>query len=248
MLKTLICDDEQPALELLADMLGHIETVDLVGTYQSAEDAVLAINAGGIDLAFFDVEMPELSGVDAVAQITVEPKPLLIFATAHPEYAVDAFGIDAIDFVLKPFDESRIEKSVQKAVRMLMLIHSASEAANQLDPKPESDDVSDVLKVVDGGSVYFVTLKDIIWIEAAGDYSVIHRRDKELAVRRAISSLEAELDAESFIRIHRSHIVSKEHVSSIRRMAKGDAEIELSNGVTVRSSRSYSEKVEQLTS
>ena len=248
MLKTIICDDEQPALDFLSDMLSQSGQIDLVGMFKSAEDALTQINAGGVDLAFFDVEMPELSGVDAVSKITIEPKPLLVFATAHPEYAVEAFGIDAMDFVLKPFDEQRIAKSVEKAARMLTLIQSSSEAANQLEQKVAGEDVSDVLKIVDGGTVYFVPLKDIIWIEAAGDYSVIHRADKELAVRRTISSLEAELSPVGFFRVHRSHIVSKDHVLSLRRMAKGEAEIELSNKLTVRSSRSYSEKVEALTS
>ena len=248
MLRTVICDDEQPALDLLGDLLVQTGDVELLGAYQNAADALGVINNGGVDLAFFDVEMPELSGVEAASEITAEPKPLLVFATAHPEYAVDAFGIDAIDFVLKPFDSERIAKSVQKAERMLALIKASGDATDQLASKTEAGDTSDVLKINDGGSIYFVPLNEIIWIEAAGDYSVIHRLEKELAVRRTISSLETELAESGFFRVHRSHIIAKEHVSSVRRLAKGEAEFSLSNGITVRSSRSYGEKVSALTS
>lgn len=247
MLKTIICDDEVPALELLGDMLRITNEVDLLGSYQSASEAITAINHGGVDLAFFDIEMPELAGVEAVAAIKVDPKPLVIFATAHPEYAVDAFGIDAIDFVLKPFDEDRIAKAVGKATRMVSLIRASGEVSDQMISEATHSDVEDVLKVQDGPSVYFVPFKDIIWIEAAGDYSVIHRLDRELAVRKTISSLESDLSGAGFCRIHRSHIVSIEHVSSVKRMAKGEAEIKMTNGVVVRSSRSYSHIVEALT-
>ena len=230
MLKTVICDDEPPALEFLADMLNEIRDVDLVGAFLSASEALAAINAGGIDIAFFDVEMPELSGVEAVTRITVEPKPLLIFATAHPEYAVDAFGIDAIDFFLKPFDEARLAKAIEKASRMHALIRSSNEHA--VEPV-ESGERKDVLKVRDGGSFHFIPLSAIIWIEAAGDYSVIHHDGRELAIRKTLSSLEEELDDRRFCRVHRSSIVSKDHVASVKRLAKGEAEISLDNGVIV---------------
>jgi len=243
MLKTIICDDEPPALDLLADMLSENSEIDLVGTFLSAAEALTSINAGGIDLAFFDVEMPELSGVEAVTKITVDPKPLLIFATAHPEYAVDAFGIDAIDFVLKPFDEPRIAKAIQKASRMLALIHSANEHA---DEPLESGERKGVLKVKDGGSFHFVPLETILWIEAAGDYSVIHHNGRELAIRKTLSSLQEELDGRQFCRVHRSSIVSKSHVASVKRLAKGETEISLDNGVVVKSSRSYSDAVASL--
>lgn len=226
-------------------MLRENGEIELVGAYLSATEALAAINSGGVDLAFFDVEMPELTGVQAAAGISFDPKPLLIFATAHPEYAVEAFGIDAIDFVLKPFDQARITKAIQKASRMLALIRSADQDAGE---PIESGERKNVLKVKDGGSYHFVPLEDILWIEAAGDYSVIHRAGRELAIRQTISSLGAALDGGQFFRVHRSHIVSKRHVVSVKRLAKGEAEISLTNGVIIKSSRSYADAVRSLTS
>ena len=122
MLKTIVCDDEAPAVELMEGMLRDTGQVAIEGTYLSVREAIDRINQGGIDLAVLDIEMPELSGVEASTQITADPKPLIVFATAHPEYAVEAFGIDAIDYILKPFDQVRVEKAVEKAARMHRLI------------------------------------------------------------------------------------------------------------------------------
>jgi len=125
MLRTIVCDDEAPALELIEGMLRDTGEVAIEGAYLSVLDAIERINAGGIDLAVLDVEMPILSGVEASEQITVDPKPLIVFATAHPEYAVEAFGLDAIDYVLKPFDRHRIAKAVEKAIRFRQLIEQS---------------------------------------------------------------------------------------------------------------------------
>ena len=239
MLRAIICDDEQPAIDLIADFLEQSDQVELVAKCQSAAEALTVIERGGVDLVFFDVEMPELTGVAAAAQIGVEPKPLLVFVTAHPEYAVEAFGIDAIDYVLKPIRRDRLLKSVDKAVRMTRLIQESRERTEpdeQLNYPQESDDV---IKIQDAGSFHFLSLKDILWIEAAGDYSLLHKTGAEIAVRRTISSLEGELPSNRFLRIHRSAIISVDHISEIRRLAKGEAEIKMGAGAWVKSSRSY---------
>jgi len=247
MLKTIICDDEPPALELLADLLEQTSRVEIVGAYQSAEDAVSAINSGCIQLAFFDIEMPELNGVEAVSAITVDPKPLLVFATAHSEYAVEAFGIDAIDFVLKPFDEKRIAQSVKKAERMLGLIDRSMGVKGKNNAQIDSPTGSDVVKIRDGSSYYFISTKDIIWIEAAGDYSLIHSLGSELAVRQTISALEKDLKNFGFLRVHRSAIVAINHISSVKRLAKGEAHISMADNTIIKSSRSYRDQIEELT-
>lgn len=239
MLRAIVCDDEQPAIDLVSDFLEQSDQVNLVARCRSAVDALAIIDRGDIDLVFFDVEMPELTGVAAAAQISVEPKPLLVFVTAHPEYAVEAFGIDAIDYVLKPVRRDRLFKAVEKAVRMTRLIEESRNRtvpAKHLDYPSETDDV---IKIQDAGSFHFLPLKDILWIEAAGDYSLLHNTGTEIAVRRTITSLETELPSNRFLRIHRSAIISVDHISEIRRLAKGEAELKMGADAWVKSSRSY---------
>ena len=246
MLKTVVCDDERPALDLMSEMLLATGAVDVVAACQSIEDALEVINGQTVDLAVFDIEMPGLSGVEAYRLITAEPKPLLVFATAHPEYAVEAFGIDAIDYILKPFDADRVQKAVEKARRLRTLI-SETEAAipkEEIDPLP--GDPVGVLKVRDSGRVHFIAHRDVIWIEAAGDYSLIHTSEREAAIRVPIKVLEARLPPDLFVRVHRSAIVSTAHIHEIQTLPKGEAQITLTNDVVVKASRSFRDAVEGL--
>ena len=245
MLRTIVCDDEAPALELIEGMLRDTGEVAIEGAYLSVLDAIERINAGGIDLAVLDVEMPILTGVEASEQITVDPKPLIVFATAHPEYAVEAFGLDAIDYVLKPFDRHRIAKAVEKAIRFRQLIEQ-SEQEVQGEGDDNRADPPAMLRIKDSGRYYFMPHHDVLWIEAAGDYSLLHTQDKEAAIRRTIKSLETDLPADRFVRIHRSSIVSIEHIREIQMLHKGEAQILLTDGTIVRTSRSYRDVIQKL--
>lgn len=246
MLKTLVCDDERPALDLICGVLREAGEVELVAACLSGRDAIELINRGGIDLAFFDVEMPELTGVDATRQIRVDPKPLIVFVTAHPDYAVDAFGCDAIDYVLKPVDPVRLLKSVEKAQRMHRLIQETLSATPSTLAAAAPVDGVEALRINDAGRFYIIAHTEITWIEAAGDYSLVHLRDSELAIRRTLTSLEEELPSPRFRRVHRSALVSSAHIVEIRRLAKGEAEILLSSGALVKASRSYRDVVSAL--
>jgi len=246
MLKTVLCDDELPALELMSSMLIETGDVDLVAACQSVREALDVINRGGIDLIVFDIEMPELSGVDAYSKITVEPRPLVIFATAHPEYAVEAFGIDAIDYILKPLDAERVKKSVEKAARLRRLVLERAGGAPLAASQSPPDDLAGVLKIKDAGKFYFMPHKDIIWVEAAGDYSILHMAGKDITIRVTIKMLETELPLALFARVHRSAIISKAHIQEIDFLPKGEAQIALSQGYSVRTSRSYRDVVQSL--
>lgn len=242
LLKTIVCDDEAPALELMEAMLHETGLVSVEGAFRSVRDAIDRINSGGIELAVLDIEMPELSGVDVSAHITADPKPLLVFATAHPEYAVEAFGIDAIDYILKPFDNQRVHRAVEKAVRLRRLISENEWETDASAPQ----DRPDMLRIGDAGRFYFIPASDVVWIEAAGDYSLLHTANREAAIRRAIKSLETELPAGKFVRVHRSVIVAVAHIREIRMLQKGEALITLTNDVSVRTSRTYRDAVQAL--
>ncbi|MFN7054049.1 LytR/AlgR family response regulator transcription factor [Hyphomonas sp.] len=239
MLKTVVCDDERPALELMSELLVESGYVEIVAACLTPLEAIANINAGGIDLAVMDVEMPGMSGVDAFSQITVSPKPLLLFATAHPEYAVEAFGIDAIDYILKPFDRHRVHKAVERALRFHRLI-AESEREDEADPASARDaGPQAALRIRDGGRIFVIPYAEVIWIEAAGDYSLIHSTGREAVIRKTISSLESELPAERFVRVHRSAIICRDHVKEVRLLTKGEAILTLTGDATVRSSRSF---------
>ena len=246
MLNTVVCDDELPALDLLTGLLTETGAVSIAGACHSIHDALEIINRGGVDLVVFDIEMPELSGVDAYSKITVAPRPLVIFATAHPEYAVEAFGVEAIDYILKPLTLERVEKAVEKAERLHGLIKAREDGGLVQVPSTAPEDGAGVLKIKDAGKFYFVPHSDILWIEAAGDYSLVHMEAREITIRAPIKSLEAELPAMNFARVHRSAIISTAHIREIIMLPKGEAQICLASGAKVRASRSYSDVVRNL--
>jgi two-component system LytT family response regulator len=245
-LNTIICDDEGLARKLIVGMLAGIAEIKIVGEYSDAADALKAIEAGGIDLVFMDVEMPKMSGVDAASRIQIDPKPLIIFTTAHPEYAVDAFGIDAIDYVMKPFNRARLRKAITKAMRLNRLIQDQSVITGTEDGPSETRAVDNRINLQDGAMSHFFEISEIVWIEAAGDYSVIHKTGGEVVLRRTLSSLIETLPQTHFARVHRSSIVALGHIQHIQRRAKGEAELTLDNGTQIRASRSYRDTISQI--
>lgn len=247
MLKTVVCDDELPALELMTELLKETGSVDIVAACQSVHEALEIINKGGIDLVVLDVEMPDLGGVDAAERITVDPKPLLVFATAHAEYAIEAFGVDAIDYIMKPFEPVRVARAVEKAERLGALIASSEGGAVRDRPDTQPQDRSGMLKVKDSGHVYFIPYEDVFWIEAAGDYSLIHTPAREYALRKTLRALEDQLPDDIFVRVHRSTIISARHVREVRLLAKGEALVTLTNDASLKVSRSYRDAVRKLT-
>ena len=248
MLKTVVCDDELPALELLSSLLMETGSVYIAASCQSTQGALDIINRGGVDLVVFDIEMADLSGVEAYNRITASPRPLVIFATAHPEYAVEAFGVEAIDYILKPLTSGRVASAVAKAARLHSLIVEREGGALVQASGTKPEDRGGVLRIRDAGKCYFVPHDDIVWVEAAGDYSLLHMKDRELTIRVPIKVLEADLPAIPFVRVHRSAIISTTYIREIKLLPKGEAEIELVGGGHVRSSRSYREVVKRLAS
>ena len=245
-MKTVVCDDELPALELATGMLERTGFVEVVASCSSVSQALERVAQGGVDLLVLDIEMPELSGVDAAISIEIDPKPLLIFATAHPEYAAEAFGIDAIDYLLKPLDPVRVQHAAEKAVRFHELIHRSAAETGYESPPHELEPRADELRIQDGNRFHVIPFRDIVWIEAAGDYSLIHQERSEVAVRRSLTSLELALPEEDFLRIHRSTMISRNHLRQVRRLAKGEAELILTGDVKVKSSRSHKDEIDAL--
>ena len=199
--KCLIVDDEPPAIKVLKSYAETLEYLEIIGTCNNAFQAIDMLNNERADLLFLDINMPKLLGTQLLR--TIKDPPKVIFTTAHKDYAVDAFELDAIDYLLKPVSFERFLKAVNKCC--------------QVNPA-ESDPV-----VNDPGFLYFradrkmmkVFLDDITFIESFRDYIVIHRQDETtLKVKYAISSVESMLPPNLFLRIHRSYIVARKKVTA----------------------------------
>jgi DNA-binding LytR/AlgR family response regulator len=209
--KCLVVDDEPPALKVIEKYIGLAESLELAGSCSNALEAMKFLKSEPVDLVFLDIQMPKLSGTSFLK--TLQHPPKVIFTTAYKEYATEAFDLDAVDYLLKPVSLERFLKAVNKLT-------------NQ-DPPPVEKTVAQGT----GGFLYFrwqrkmikVFLDDILYIESVKDYIRIYRKgDKPLLVKQSITMLEAMLPVSSFVRIHRSFIVS---VNAITAFTSHDVEI-----------------------
>ncbi|MFN8195477.1 MAG: LytTR family DNA-binding domain-containing protein [Nocardioidaceae bacterium] len=201
-LRVLVIDDERPALDELAFLLRRDPRIGEVLTSDSATDALRALQEIQVDGVFLDISMPGLSGLE-LAQVLArfkEPPPV-VFVTAHEQHAVDAFELNAVDYVLKPVRETRLAEAVRR------IVEGGSRQASRPD---------DQIPVELGGRTRFLSRSDIRWVEAQGDYARLHTADGSHLLRTPLATLEAQWREAGFVRIHRSLLVSLPHVEEIR--------------------------------
>lgn len=253
-IRTLIVDDEQMARASIRVLLGADPEIELVGECGSGVDAISAIAARAPDLVFLDVHMPRMNGFEVLAAVGEQRPFVVVFVTAYDSYALEAFDVQALDYVLKPFDDRRFQRALERAkdqIRHARIDHLASElvhvmgdgrglpaaearAAADKGPAPES---SERIVIRDGGRTVFVPLGDIDWIEAADYYVQLHVGAKTYLHREPMRDLEARLDPRRFVRIHRSTIVAIDRVAELRPSAHGDHCVRLRDGTDLRLSR-----------
>lgn len=243
-LRTLIVDDEPLARDRLRAMLGKVTPpLDVIGECGSGPDAIAAIRRDRPDIVFLDVQMPGCDGLQVVAELEAKERPIVIFVTAHDKFAVDAFAVQAVDYLLKPFDLERLQTAIQRASDQLRARRSGdlgarlesmlAEAAGAAARKVER------LTVRVDGRVVFLRPEDIVWIEAADNYAVIHLAEGErLMLRETLSSLEERLGAVQFARVNRSAIVRIDRVKELQPTFHGDYVVLLRDGTKVPLSRS----------
>jgi two-component system LytT family response regulator len=228
---TLIVDDEPLARSNLALLLREDPEIEIVGESGSGMEAISEIHRSRPDLLFLDVQMPECDGFDVLEFLGKDLPPAVIFVTAYDQYALRAFEAGALDYLLKPFDNARFELALARAKERIALGRSSP-------PK------TDRLVVKGTGQVWFVKLSDIDWIEAADYYSCLHVGRKTHLLRRSMSELEQELDANVFCRIHRSSIVNLDRVERIELDEDGEHEVLLNTGARLRLSRRYRKQLQ----
>lgn len=242
--RTLLIEDEIHARRYLRELLASEDGLTVVGEADSGTVGADLIRTLQPDLVFLDVQMPELDGFSMIEsmieQIGAERMPAFIFVTAYPEYAVRAFEIDAIDYLCKPFDRQRLSVAVQRARRHL------DPPTTPATTRPPADAPADGawysrITVKEEAGITFVPVEDVLWIEAANKYVVIHSGIGTHVARLTIQHIAARLDPKQFVRIHRSILVRKSAVRGLHPLFHGDYTVKLIDGTELTLSRTYRE-------
>jgi len=247
-IRVLIVDDEALARERLRKLLEKEAEIELIGECSNGLEAVQTITEERPDLVFLDVQMPELDGFGILSRLPPENRPAVVFVTAHDKFALRAFEIHALDYLLKPFDRERFEVTLRRAVAQ---IKGRTGALNQqlaaflADLKPEAKP-SERLAVKAGGRVLLLKLEEIDWIEAADNYVEVHVGNESYLLRETLTHLEARLPASLFLRISRSTIVNVERIKELQPMFHGEYVVVLRSGAKLTLSRGYRDKLQQL--
>jgi two-component system LytT family response regulator len=226
-LRVLIVDDEALARRNLIVLLERDRDIGSIAECGSGMEAVEAMRRSAYDLVFLDVQMPECDGFDVLEMLGGNVPPAIVFVTAYQEHALRAFEAGALDYLLKPFDDARLERALSRAKDKIA--HYAPQPSRQTDR----------LVVKSRGQVLFIDVADIDWIEAAGYYACLHVGGATHILRRPLSELESDLGGARFARIHRSVIVNLERIRGLDLHAGGDYEVVLKSGVRLRLSRRF---------
>lgn len=243
-IRTLIVDDEDPARELLRSFLAAWPAIEIIGEAADGATALSLIRRDRPDLMFLDVQMPEMTGFDVVTKLASDETPIIVFVTAYDRYALKAFEISALDYLLKPFDAARLSTTMTRILARRDRAEYEAALGSLLSQLRPSADERIVVKV-DGRHV-FLDAADVSWIEAADKEVRVHVGGATVCVREAMNSIEQRLDASRFVRVHRSAIVNRAHVREIQPWFKGDYVIILRDGTRVVTGPSYRAAVQHL--
>lgn len=241
--KTIIVDKNS---EQLAALLRESDDIQLIGEFNSGSEAINAINTQKPDLVFLEIEMPEIDGFEIIEHL--ETFPLIVFTSSIGDYAAEAFEVDALDYIQKPFGKDRLNKSINRIKKRIRngLSEEHREHIGDVIQNLKSSKNLDRFIIKQHGEYYLIRSNDIIWIESDGNYSRIMTTDKKFMVRYTLTGFKEQLDAEKFFRISRSQIVNIDFVVKIKDYVYGNYIIELENGLTLKMSKNYKNLLETL--
>ena len=251
-LRTIIADDELLARERLRGMLRGERTVELIGACGSGPEAIAWIEREKPDLVFLDIQMPGCDGFQVLEAIRPAARPAIVFVTAHQSFAVQAFDVDAVDYLLKPFDRDRLREAINRAIEHIRLKRTAAPvglddlftaAARVVGARPER------ITVRTGGRVVFLQPEEIVWIEGADNYATLHLPHGErVMMRETLSALEVRLGSAGFVRVNRSALVNLHRVREFQRTVHGDYVAVLRDGPRIPLSRNLRGRIERFVS
>ena len=248
-IRALIVDDEPLARERIRDLLQDENDIDVVGESANGIDAVSDIREKVPDLIFLDVQMPGLDGFEVVEKVGFNKMPQVIFTTAYDQYALRAFEVHALDYLLKPFDRGRFQNALGRAMKYLKLKKDGDfkfRLRELLSEVKQERKYLDRLIIKSEGRIFFLKVDEIDWIEAAGNYLTLHAGKDNHLLRETMNCMETKLDPDRFFRIHRSTIVNIERIKEIHPMFNGEYVIILKNNKELNLSRKYREKFKEL--
>jgi two-component system, LytTR family, response regulator len=272
-LTAIIVDDEPLALEGLSLRLEKITEINVIAQACNGDEAIQLCNTLTPDVLFLDLRLPGLNGIEVVQALQSDTLPMIVFVSAYGEYAIDAFELNAIDYVLKPANLGRLKKTVERILQRTKIAESEKHlnkdstkekykllkalgessgiSVSELEdwlvsdtPLPSSYMQELVIKNNDHEKV-FLPVKNIQWIDAAGDYMCIHENNETHIVRITMKKLESQLDPKIFTRIHKSTLVNLHFIKSIKPMRNSEAIIDLGNDIHLKVSRNYSSAIQQ---
>jgi two-component system LytT family response regulator len=247
-IRALVADDQPVARERLVSLLAEETDIDVVAAVSSGTEAVAAVRRFAPDLVFLDMQMPELDGIEVIETVGPDRMPPTIFVTAYDEYAIQAFDLHAVDYLLKPFGRSRFQKALGRARQQLRRDQAGAltERLMALVEQLRSPVLAgERLMVRAGGRVVFVELDQIDWVEAEGNYARLHVAGESYLMRETMSNVLARLGDERFFRIHRSRIVNVARIKELRLAAGGDYDVILDSGVRLGLSRLYKDALQE---
>ncbi|HEX8847799.1 MAG TPA: LytTR family DNA-binding domain-containing protein [Pyrinomonadaceae bacterium] len=249
MIRTLIVDDEPLARRGIRAQLASEDDFEIIGECGNGREAVATILELSPDLVFLDVQMPELDGFGVVERVGIERMPAVIFVTAYDKFALRAFEVHALDYLLKPFDAERFAKALARA-RAQIERRNISDLSRRLqtliDDLKTDRKYAERLVVKSAGRIFFLGVEEIDWIEAADNYVRLHLGSDSHLLRETMSSLEGRLDPAQFLRIHRSTIINVRRIKELQPLFRGEYEITLKDGTRLASGRVYRDKLQEL--
>jgi|SRR3954469_10459343 two-component system LytT family response regulator len=247
--RAIIADDEMLARERLQQLLSKEPDIDVIGECADGVEAVNQIQEKKPDLVFLDVQMPELDGFGVLASLNKEAMPVIVFVTAHDKFALRAFEVHAVDYLLKPFDRERFQTALTRALERIKQRGDKSQGERQAAVLAELKGPSKPLErlaIKSDGRVLFVRLEDINWIEAAHNYVEVHDEKQGHLVRDTVQGIEAKLPPEKFVRISRSVIVNISKIKEMQPLFYGEYTVTLHSGKKLTLSRRYRKKLPAL--
>ena len=235
-IETLIVDDERIARQRLRRLLETQPDIAIAGECSSGTEAAAFLDQRPVDLVFLDIQMPEMDGFAFLESRISTKMPMVVFVTAHDVHAVRAFEVSALDYLLKPFDQERLDRCLNR-VRSHHELQRTSGNGSAGKSRPNR------LAVRSSGKVFFVKMEDIDWVEAADNYVVLHLGHETHILRETMNSIQERLNPQKFIRVHRSRIVNVERIKELQPWFHGEYLIVLHDGTQLTLSRSYRERL-----
>jgi two-component system LytT family response regulator len=259
-IRTIIVDDEPTARRGVRLLLERDGSVDIVGEASNGTEAADLIRREKPDLAFLDVQMPGSNGFEAIAQVDPAVMPAVVFVTAYDEHALRAFEVNAVDYLLKPYDDVRFNAALQRGkeevrrrqsddvnARLTQLLDFLQQKGSDAAATAANADIpGERILIKSSGEIFFLKAEEIDWIEAEGDYMKFHVNGRTHLMRETMARLEARLNPKRFIRIHRSTIVNIDRLRKLSPSFAGEYAVILHDGTKLKLSRGYHERIATL--